>query len=55
MSASAGLGLAGMRERAARIGADAQVRSGRDRGTTVILRVAVAGARDAIQMPGADT
>jgi signal transduction histidine kinase len=34
-----GLGLTGMRERAALVGADVQIESVPDRGTTVILRV----------------
>jgi two-component system, NarL family, sensor kinase len=34
-----GLGLTGMRERAALVGADLQIESVADRGTTIILRV----------------
>lgn len=39
MSQSAGLGLAGMQERAARLGGNVLVRSARNQGTTIILRI----------------
>ncbi len=48
MSASAGLGLAGMQERAARLGGSVLVRSGRGQGTSVILRARCLAAPDAL-------